>query len=799
MLPRLTALPSILLALAVPGVAQAAWPHDPNNGNVPLCTAAGPQSDVTMIPDGAGGAFVTWHDLRAGNMDIYVQRVSATGAPLWTANGVALCTAAFDQQYPTIVSDGADGAIVTWFDFRNGLDNDIYAQRVNGAGVTQWAANGVALSGAAGDQFYPTIASDGASGAIVTWYDTRNGNNDIFAQRVNASGANQWGVNGKIVCNLPSSAVVPTIISDGAGGAVIAWFDLRNGNWDVFAQRINAASGTGQWTANGVALGSGTGDQRDPRIISDGAGGAIVTWYDSRSGNSDIYAQRVDANGNAQWTPNGVALCTAANEQTIPVLVSDGSGGAVVAWPDARGGANDIYAQRVAANGAVQWTLNGVALCTAVGTQNNPAIASDGAGGAIVTWYDLRSGVAYDIYASRVTGIGTALWSANGSALCTAVGAQQNPALVADAAGGAIVAWQDGRSGNLDIYAQQIERFGYLGDPGSVIASVRDVPNDQGGKVKVSWSASYLDVDPTYGIYEYRLWRSVPTQLLVSGLDRMTTEDPDVAAATGLRLVMPFGATDYAWELVGTQTAAILSSYSLVSSTTSDSVSGSNPRTAFMVEARSGTSLSSPRWFSAPDSGYSVDNIAPAPPQPFTGNYAAGSTSLHWGVSTEADFALYRLYRGSSAGFVPGPSNLVTSSADTGYVDAGTPAFYKLSAVDVHGNESVFALLTPDGTVDVPGSGSLLALRLGIPQPNPARGSTRIAFDLPRAGSVSLAVYDPSGRRVRGLFRGRHQEGTFSLTWNLRNDDGHTIPSGMYFVRLEALGRALTQRMVAMP
>src|SRR4030095_1839326 len=122
-----------------------------------------------------------------------------------------------------------------------------------------------------------------------------------------------------------------------------------------------------------------------------------------------------------------------------------------------------------------------------------------------------------------------------------------------------------------------------------------------------------------------------------------------------------------------------------MSSATIDSIFGSNPRTAFMIEARGGSSLSSPRWFSAPDSGYSVDNIAPAPPGPFTAKYSGGNTALHWGVSTELDFTAYRLYRGSLAGFVPAPSNLVTSSPDTGYIDAhGAPAYYKLSAVGVH-------------------------------------------------------------------------------------------------------------------
>jgi hypothetical protein len=87
------------------------------------------------------GAIVAWYDKRNGNFDIYVQRVNAMGQIMWALDGIALCVAANDQISPTITSDGAGGAIVTWWDFRSGTDYDIYAQRVNGAGVVQWTAN----------------------------------------------------------------------------------------------------------------------------------------------------------------------------------------------------------------------------------------------------------------------------------------------------------------------------------------------------------------------------------------------------------------------------------------------------------------------------------------------------------------------------------------------------------------------------------------------------------------------------------------------------------------------------------
>jgi hypothetical protein len=159
-------LDAVLLFSVIVGPAPADCPIDPTV-NVPLCTASLSQYTPTIVSDGAGGAIVTWSDQRgaSANGDIYAQRVNAAGASQWAANGVALCTAAHDQAVPTIVSDGGGGAIVTWHDYRAGSPNgDIYAQRVNAAGVPQWTANGVALCTDAGLQVSPTIASDGAGG-----------------------------------------------------------------------------------------------------------------------------------------------------------------------------------------------------------------------------------------------------------------------------------------------------------------------------------------------------------------------------------------------------------------------------------------------------------------------------------------------------------------------------------------------------------------------------------------------------------------------------------------------------------
>jgi hypothetical protein len=162
------------------------------------------------------------------------------------------------------------------------------------------------------------------------------------------------------------------------------------------------------------------------------------------------------------------------------------------------------------------------------------------------------------------------------------------------------------------------------------------------------------------------------------------------------------------------------------------------------------------------------------------------------------DLDNYRLYRGTSASFVPGPSNHVASPVDTAFSDAaGSPYYYRLTAVDIHGNESASTLLLPTGALLDAGSGAPTALAFAPPAPNPARGSTVLRFALPREAVVRLAIYDLSGRRVRTLAEGAQPAGERAVSWDVRDDAGRPLGAGLYFARFEAEGRAFTQRIVA--
>src|SRR5262249_42961822 len=134
------------------------------------------------------------------------------------------------------------------------------------------------------------------------------------------------------------------------------------------------------WPACGQPVTQVVGDQINPAVVSDGSGGTIVAWEDHRGADADIYAQRMNPFGEPLWLAGGVPLCKAIHDQIQPSIVSDGAGGAVVSWKDFRAGtAANVFAQRVDANGVTLWTTNGVPLCTLGFVVSPPAIASDGA------------------------------------------------------------------------------------------------------------------------------------------------------------------------------------------------------------------------------------------------------------------------------------------------------------------------------------------------------------------------------------------------------------------------------------
>lgn len=368
------------------------------------------------------------------------------------------------QFTPQAVSDGNNGAIIIW-----SRATDIHGQRVNSEGVIQWQQNGIAV-GTARDPVIlswlekPVVVSDDSGGAIIAWAEY-NQRRIIGASRIRSDGSRVWDT---LVCfSTTGGRTNPAICKDGNGGAFIAWEDTRNGsnNTDIFVQHITH-DGTMSWDANGVAVCTAVQNQTTPRVAYSGSGGVFVTWADNRILDSDIYVQLFNAQGERQFQANGMPVCaTSGNPASDPRIVSTGNGEAIIAWTDGRsGGTWDIYAQKVNQD-TTAWATNGVAVCNAVRSQWKCEMVADGLGGAIISWQDSRriSFNEWDVYAQKVGATGQGLWGVNGIPVCAQPG---NPvvtlSLASDGDGGAIVAWQDNRNGNTDLYAQRVHRSGAI-------------------------------------------------------------------------------------------------------------------------------------------------------------------------------------------------------------------------------------------------------------------------------------------------------------------------------------------------
>jgi hypothetical protein len=438
------------------------------DGGVALALADPAPGPPQAVSDGAGGVIVTWEDRRDGvQSDIYARRVDASGTPLWTNDGVKVYSNGLDQIHPTIVADGAGGAVIAWEDQRSGISSDVYAQRLNGAGARQWGNAGLAVSNGAGEQLFPAIAASDTFFVLV-WQDTRDGTGySLYSQRLSRFGVASWTAGGVPECLTPGVRGVPVIAGDGAGGATIAWSEERMSPYfaDVFAQKIGA-DGTPQWAADGVAVFTSVlymypsvGEAPVPVIATDGAGGLYAAYAQLDQNHIfelDVTLQHLDAGG-VPLTGNGVLMTHAPLDQFDPAMIPDGAGGCVVWWSDIRAEDLDVYAQHRDAGGSLLWSPDGAPVHLSPGGQRLQSLVEDGSGGVIVG-YAQKMGANYDVFARRFDAVGTPLWSVR--TVCDAPGLQGAPALLADGAGGAYFLWIDLRVNNAALYVQHLDGSG---------------------------------------------------------------------------------------------------------------------------------------------------------------------------------------------------------------------------------------------------------------------------------------------------------------------------------------------------
>lgn len=439
---------------------------------------------VDLVPDGKGGAIavwdaIQWHPLRrpgqwlATPINLQTAQVNgANGQILWKASIPAQPVPWFVMS-PEAVSDGQGGAIVAWIDGRYGCKPNfmetcaVYAQRIDGTGSPLWSAGGVEITNAESPTSI-SMASDGAGGALIAWWGS---DDEVYVQRIGPDGSVKWTPGGVPVGGA-FFEMTPRVVSDGAGGAIVA-YSYGISQRLIALQRVDA-SGSTVWSPNGVTLGTFSMALPNFAMDSDGSGGAIVFWNRETSldSNTDVYAQRVDHNGNQLWQTGGIPIATVTpaggDWDDVGGIKSDGAGGAFLVWT---GTPAPLNAQHLDANGVPLWGTDGVSV-DGLAAGFNPILTSDGSGGIVVLFDRLGDVIRGYIFGQRIASDGTLLWGTNGTPVSTAPGSYtlkyvspRNSVLIPDGAGGAIAAWPDGRVGdcsiggvpsNCRVYAQRV-------------------------------------------------------------------------------------------------------------------------------------------------------------------------------------------------------------------------------------------------------------------------------------------------------------------------------------------------------
>jgi hypothetical protein len=294
------------------------------------------------------------------------------------------------------------------------------------------------------------------------------------------------------------------------------------------------------------------------------------------------------------------------------------------------------------------------------------------------------------------------------------------------------------------------------------ITSITDVPDDQGGRVYINFLKSFFD-QPGETNQMYTIFRHDMIDNLLE------------------------------WVVVGSGAAIGNNIYTYEVSTLRDSTSDDDGMTEFKVVA----SMNEGHFHSPPQSGYSLDNIAPGVPGGLMATGMDDGIHLSWDISPEEDFQYFRLEKSFDSEFTEYETfdMIDTSFLDPDYVLDQTN-YYRLAAVDHAENMSEYTGVVEATILSVDSDLIPTVFALHKNYPNPFNPITTLRYDLPEQGFVTITIYDMLGREIKSLVNTAQEAGFKSVTWNATNDHGKPVSAGVYLYQIQAGDYISTNKMV---
>jgi hypothetical protein len=373
----------------------------------PMATeTSGPLQFEARLAVSSTGVFASWDEYLLGSFSLNAAALDADGVQLPMKARVHGISKVNRAKNVMIAAEG-DSAALAWEDYDPAVNTTYVGVSEVGPKGLRWTR---ILGDRDGNERYldPVLAATGSDGVMAAFRHLHNGDKGIMVRKFGADGAT-WDDDVQ-ASDAISYKANPQLADNGLGGAFVVWEDGRNGTSDLYAQHISS-SGVVLWNPGGIPVAISEGNHWNPVVVPDGGGSFYCAWIDDNKGSKwELKVQRMDRNGTPEWGPGGLTVCESENKQSLPSIVSDGEGGCVVVWNEARDGTLNIFAQRLNPDGERLWDEDGVPVVSPGADHISPRMAADGEGGFVVAWKQQDPAKKWRIKAQRLDEGGVPLW-----------------------------------------------------------------------------------------------------------------------------------------------------------------------------------------------------------------------------------------------------------------------------------------------------------------------------------------------------------------------------------------------------
>lgn len=282
-----------------------------------------------------------------------------------------------------------------------------------------------------GDQVVPKIKATSDGGCYISWYDNRNGNYDVYLQRLNPQGEKLWASDGLLISDHPQDTWVTDydLAVDQNDNAILVFNDIRNGSdngWDVFAYKISP-SGDFLWGPDGIGLSPVVNSESEmsPKVTVTSAGNYVFAW--TRSGAEDVVAlQKLSTDGDKLWGTDGISIVGQQNSNAShPQLVAAENDSVIVLWKNMVGSYPStktfLVVQKITPDGTFAWNADGVVVYDNgdISSYYDPVICSDARSGAFISWEEQPTSSESYVSVGHVNADGSLAYPVNGIKVAT--------------------------------------------------------------------------------------------------------------------------------------------------------------------------------------------------------------------------------------------------------------------------------------------------------------------------------------------------------------------------------------------